>query len=89
MILRFEAKSGNQGPPNAYILSKNRASAFEDPAIIDKNFTEDLALGRLVEVVDEKNDVSNDRHNDLDNKTKRNGLIMIIIVITIAGSMTS
>ena len=50
MILRFGAELGYQGPPDAFILSKNLSSALEDPAIIDKKLTEDLALGRVVEV---------------------------------------
>lgn len=50
MILRFGAELGYQGPPDAFILSRNLSSALEDPAIIDKKLTEDLALGRVVEV---------------------------------------
>lgn len=33
-----------QGPPDAYILSENLASALEGPAIIDKELIGDLAL---------------------------------------------
>lgn len=57
MILRIETKLKYQGPPNAYILSKSLASVFKAPEIIDEKFTEDLALGRLVEVVDEEKGV--------------------------------
>lgn len=50
MILRFGAELGYQGPPDAFILSENLTSTLEEPAVIDKKLTEDLAMGRVVEV---------------------------------------
>ena len=41
---------GYEGPLDAFILSDNLTSALKDPPIIDKKLTEDLVLGRVVEV---------------------------------------
>ena len=50
MILCFGAELGYEGPLDAFILLDNLASALKDPPIIDKKLTEDLALGRVVEI---------------------------------------
>ncbi len=47
MILRFGAELGYEGPPNAFILSDNLASALKNTAIIWKKLQEDLASGRV------------------------------------------
>ena len=49
MILRFGAQLGYEGP-NAFILSKNLASALADTEIIDKKLAEDLRCRRVKEV---------------------------------------
>ena len=50
MILRFGTELGYKGPLDAFIILDNFASALKDPPIINKKLTEDLALGRVVEV---------------------------------------
>ncbi len=50
MILRFGAELCYEGPSNAFILSDNLASAFEDLAIIEKKLQEDLASGRVTQL---------------------------------------
>ncbi len=50
MILSFSAELGYKGPIDAFILLDNLTSSLRDPPIIDKKLTEDLALGRVVEV---------------------------------------
>ena len=52
MILRFGAELGYKGPSNVFILSDNLASALKDPTIIEKKLQEDLALGRIVYILD-------------------------------------
>ncbi len=49
MILRFGAQLGYEGL-NAFILSKNLASALADTGIIDKKLAEDLRCRRVEEV---------------------------------------
>ena len=49
MILRFGAQLGYEGP-NAFILSKNLASALADTEMIDKKLAEDLRCRRVEEV---------------------------------------
>lgn len=49
MILCFEAQLGYESP-DAFILSKNLASALVDTDIINKKLMEDLENGRVVEV---------------------------------------
>ena len=49
MILRFGAQLGYEGP-NAFILSKNLASALADTEIIDKKLAEDLRCRRVEKV---------------------------------------
>lgn len=50
MILRFGVELGYQGPQDAFILSKNLASALENPTIIDNKLAEDLAAKQVIEV---------------------------------------
>lgn len=51
LILRFGAQLGYKGPTNAFIFSKNLASALMDTEIIDKKLTKDLASGRMIKVI--------------------------------------
>lgn len=51
MILRFGAELSYKGPSDAFILSKNLASALEDEGIIDKKLFEDLGNRRVEEVI--------------------------------------
>ncbi len=50
MILRFGAQLGYEGPTDAFILSKNLASALVDTEIINKKLYEDLANCQVEEV---------------------------------------
>lgn len=50
MILRFGVEIGYKGPRDVLILSKNLASAMEDPSIIDSKLEEDIHLQRVAPV---------------------------------------
>lgn len=50
MIFCFGAKLGYEGSFNAFILSDNLASTFEDPAIIAKKLKDDLIFGQIKEM---------------------------------------
>lgn len=50
MILRFKVELGYQGLQDTFILSKNLASALENPTIIDNKLAENLALRQVIRV---------------------------------------
>lgn len=50
MIIRFGAEIGYKNPCDVHILSKNFASAIDDPSIINKKLEEDLWLRRFVHI---------------------------------------
>lgn len=50
MILSFGVELGYQSPQDAFILSKNLASALKDPNIIVNKLVKDLALRRVIKV---------------------------------------
>ncbi len=50
MILRFEVEIGYKDPCDVLKLSKNLASAMEDPSIIDNKLEEDICLRKVVSV---------------------------------------